>query len=91
MAAAIGSNRAAGYQLAADEPVMPVGGFNGSDPSPTLAEFQAFVAAGQVHYFIAGGTFGQGMGGSQDAERIAQWVASTLPAGRRSAARPCTT
>ena len=51
-AAAIGSNSAAGVQLASGRPVMAIGGFNGSDPSPTLAEFQADVAAGKVHYFL---------------------------------------
>ena len=55
VAAAVGSNSASGYQLASEEPVMAIGGFNGSDPSPTLAEFQAYVAAGEIHYFIAGG------------------------------------
>ena len=39
-AAAVGSNNAAGYQLASGAPVMAVGGFNGTDPSPTLEEFQ---------------------------------------------------
>ena len=28
------------------------GGFNGTDPAPTLAQFQADVAAGAVHYFV---------------------------------------
>ena len=55
VAAAVGSNSASGYQLATEEPVMAIGGFNGSDPSPTLAQFQAYVAAGEIHYFIAGG------------------------------------
>ena len=41
MAAAIGSQNAAGLQLATELPVMAIGGFNGSDPSPTLAQFQA--------------------------------------------------
>ena len=27
---------------------MPLGGFNGSDPSPTLAQFQKWVAEGKV-------------------------------------------
>ena len=36
-AAAVTSNQAAGYQLAVDAPVMAVGGFNGTDPAPTLA------------------------------------------------------
>ena len=34
VAAAIGSNEAAGYQLATGHSVMPIGGFNGTDPSP---------------------------------------------------------
>ena len=39
---------------------MAIGGFNGSDPSPTLEQFQAYVAAGRIHYFIGGGNFGGG-------------------------------
>ena len=34
---------------------MSIGGFNGTDPSPTLAQFQAYVAQHKIHYFIAGG------------------------------------
>jgi 4-amino-4-deoxy-L-arabinose transferase-like glycosyltransferase len=64
VAAAVGSNSAAGYQLATQQPVMAIGGFNGSDPSPTLAQFRAWVAAGRIHYFIAGGAaLGGGPGG----------------------------
>ncbi|MCW2792485.1 MAG: glycosyl transferase [Nocardioides sp.] len=64
VAAAVGSNSASGYQLATEEPVMAIGGFNGSDPSPTLAQFQQYVANGQIHYFIAGGGgLGGGPGG----------------------------
>ena len=33
-AAVVGSNNAAGYQLATELPVMAVGGFNGTDPAP---------------------------------------------------------
>ncbi|HEX4443582.1 MAG TPA: glycosyltransferase family 39 protein [Galbitalea sp.] len=73
VAAAIGSNSAAGYQLAAQQAVMPVGGFNGSDPSPTLAEFRADVAAGKIHYFI-GGSVGAANGGSSASESIESWV-----------------
>ena len=43
-AAAIGANNASGYQLASEQPVMAIGGFNGSDPSPTLAQFKQYVA-----------------------------------------------
>ncbi|WP_067571361.1 glycosyltransferase family 39 protein [Nocardia acidivorans] len=73
VAAAIGSNSAAGFQLATQLPVMPVGGFNGSDPSPTLEQFQRYVANGDIHYFIAGGGFGSNRSGSHSAE-ITRWV-----------------
>ncbi|MFD8111985.1 glycosyltransferase family 39 protein [Streptomyces microflavus] len=63
-AAAVGAQNAAGYQLATGEPVMAIGGFNGSDPSPTLAQFKKYVAEGKVHYFVSGGT-GGGMGGGE--------------------------
>jgi 4-amino-4-deoxy-L-arabinose transferase-like glycosyltransferase len=79
VAAAIGSNSAATYQLATVASVMPIGGFNGSDPSPTLAEFQADVAAGKIHYFIAG-SVGQSNGGSDAASEISEWVESTFTA-----------
>jgi 4-amino-4-deoxy-L-arabinose transferase-like glycosyltransferase len=79
-AAAVGSNSAAGYQLATEEPVMAIGGFNGSDPSPTLAEFQQYVADGEIHYFIGGGGFGQSMGGSNSSSEIAAWVADSYTA-----------
>jgi hypothetical protein len=79
VAAAIGANSAAGFQLAANAPVMPIGGFNGSDPSPTLAQFQQYVESGQIHYFIGSGGF-RANGGSQDSEQIAQWVAQNFTA-----------
>jgi hypothetical protein len=55
VAATVGSNTASGYQLATEEPVMAIGGFNGSDPSPSLDEFQDSVGGGEIHYFIADG------------------------------------
>jgi 4-amino-4-deoxy-L-arabinose transferase-like glycosyltransferase len=79
-AAAVGSNTAAGYQLATEQPVMAIGGFNGSDPSPTLAEFQAYVADGDIHYFIGGGGFGRSMGGSDASGSIASWVEESFTA-----------
>ena len=57
-------------------PVMAIGGFNGSDPSPTLAQFQADVQAGEIHYFLAGGGFGQQNGGSDASSQINSWVAA---------------
>jgi len=78
-AAAIGSNTAAGYQLATGLAVMPLGGFNGSDPSPTFAEFQKLVADHQVHWFI-GSSVGVANGGSAAASSIATWVAAHFTA-----------
>ncbi|WP_327384472.1 ArnT family glycosyltransferase [Streptomyces sp. NBC_01207] len=61
-AAAIGSQNAASYQLASGVPVMPIGGFNGSDPSPTLEQFQKYVRDGKIHWFIGQST---GAGGAE--------------------------
>ncbi|MFK4247086.1 ArnT family glycosyltransferase [Micromonospora chokoriensis] len=79
VAATIGSNNASGYQLATGDPVMPIGGFNGSDPSPTLAQFQGYVADGKIHYFVGGGGF-RANGGSSSSQEIAAWVAETFTA-----------
>ncbi|MEU3410959.1 glycosyltransferase family 39 protein [Streptomyces sp. NPDC006658] len=76
VAASVGSQNAASYQLATGDPVMAIGGFNGTDPSPTLAQFEKYVADGRIHYFIAGG--GMGGGGSGTASRISSWVQSTF-------------
>ncbi len=73
-AATTGSQSAATYQLASGVPVMAIGGFTGSDPSPTLAQFQAYVAAGDVHYFVAGGGMGGGRGGQGTSSEISTWV-----------------
>jgi 4-amino-4-deoxy-L-arabinose transferase-like glycosyltransferase len=92
VAAAVGANSAAGYQLAAGSSVLAIGGFNGSDPSPTLAEFKDLVAAGRIHYFIAGGaggsggpggrggpgSAGPGLGGSGGSSAITSWVEETF-------------
>ncbi|WP_063126108.1 glycosyltransferase family 39 protein [Nocardia fusca] len=77
-AATISANGAAGYQLATELPVMPIGGFNGSDPSPTLEQFQQYVASGQIHYFIGGGSGPGGRQGTTSA--ISQWVADNFTA-----------
>ncbi|MEU1791160.1 glycosyltransferase family 39 protein [Streptomyces sparsogenes] len=78
VAAAIGSQNAAGYQLATEEPVMAIGGFNGSDPSPTLAQFKEYVEQGRIHYFISSGGMG-GMGGGPGggngtSAQISSWI-----------------
>ena len=75
-AAVVGDQTAAGYILSTDTAVMSIGGWSGSDDSPTLAQFEAYVAAGDVHYFISGGGMGGGQGGAgtSSTSAITAWV-----------------
>jgi 4-amino-4-deoxy-L-arabinose transferase-like glycosyltransferase len=75
-AATMGSQEAASLQLASGRPVMAMGGFSGGDPAPSLAQFQAYAAAGKIHYFIAGG----GVAGPGDSGSIATWVQANFTA-----------
>jgi len=79
----IGSQSAANYILSTNTSVMAIGGWSGSDASPTLAQFKAYVAAGDITYFIAGGDGrGGGMGGSTDSSssQITSWVEQNFTA-----------
>jgi hypothetical protein len=67
----VGDQSAAGLELAARKAVMAVGGWSGDDPSPTLAEFEKYVAKGEIRYYVAGGGMG---GGSGPAGQIGSWV-----------------
>jgi 4-amino-4-deoxy-L-arabinose transferase-like glycosyltransferase len=64
-AATDGSDSAASMELATGGiPVMAIGGFRGTDPAPSLAQFEKLVAAHKIHYYVAGGGgFGGGGGG----------------------------
>jgi 4-amino-4-deoxy-L-arabinose transferase-like glycosyltransferase len=76
-AAVVGAQNAASYQLATEDPVMAIGGFNGTDPSPTLAQFKKYVTDGKIHYFISTGSTGGAAGGSSStgaASKITSWV-----------------
>jgi 4-amino-4-deoxy-L-arabinose transferase-like glycosyltransferase len=74
-AATVGAESAAPFQLASREPIMAIGGFNGTDAAPSLAEFKDMVAGHEIHYFIGANsdTFG---GGAADAEAITTWVST---------------
>ena len=71
-AATVGDQSAASLELASGKAVMAIGGWSGSDPAPTLAQFKAYVAAGDISYYVAGGGGGPGGGNSE----IANWVAA---------------
>lgn len=46
--------------------VLPIGGFNGRDPAPTLAAFQQLITDGSLRYVLTSGgsPFGGGFGGA---------------------------
>lgn len=71
---------AAPLELATGRAVMALGGFNGGDPAMTLARFERLVAAGKIHYYVAGGGFGGGPAGRGGADAIESWVASEFRA-----------
>ncbi|WP_366557217.1 hypothetical protein [Pseudonocardia sp. SCN 73-27] len=75
------SQSAASLELATGTAVMSTGGWSGSDSAITLAEFQAEVAAGNIHYWIGDGQ-GGGPGGGSDStsSQIAAWVEATFTA-----------
>ncbi|MCW2686640.1 MAG: family glycosyltransferase, 4-amino-4-deoxy-L-arabinose transferase [Mycobacterium sp.] len=80
-AASIGSMTASSLELKTGASIMAVGGFTGADNSPTLAQFQQYVADGQVRYFIAGGGMGGQHGGrSGSSGEISTWVQKNFTA-----------
>ena len=82
LVATFGSQSSAPIIIATGQPVMTIGGFNGSDPAPTLAQFQRLVAEGKVRYvLVSGGPGGGGLAGGPDGgnattRSISQWVAA---------------
>jgi hypothetical protein len=73
------SSNAAALELSSDTAVMAIGGFSGTDPVPTLAQFQDDVAAHRVTYYVTNNTVGHHTGwaarGHVDIER---WVAANF-------------
>lgn len=57
---------------------MAIGGFSGQGGNLSLAQFEAYVKAGDIHYYIAsggGGGFGGGAGrGGSSTSSITSWV-----------------
>ncbi|TDD57732.1 glycosyltransferase family 39 protein [Kribbella antibiotica] len=73
-AAAVTSDAAGPVQIAAEVPVMAIGGFIGTDPTPSLSQFKELVAQGKVHYFISGNRGGRGGTSSE----ITTWVSQNF-------------
>ena len=72
-----GSTAAASLELATGQPVMAMGGFNGSDPAPTVQQLATWVAQGRLRFIAVGGN-GPGAFGGGDASASARsaWVTS---------------
>ena len=74
VAATVGSEAAAPLELATGGAVMAIGGFNGTDPWPTLAVFEGLVAKHEIHYYV--GQDSESFGGGQSSSAITKWVAA---------------
>ncbi len=73
------SSAAAGLELSTHTAVMAIGGFTGSDPVPTLSQFQADVAAHQIGYYVAPNNNGHGPGfGANSHTDITNWVTANF-------------
>ncbi len=73
-AASYASQTAARLQLESGRPVMPLGGFAGSDPSPTLEEFINEVEAGNICYFVQQEAFLEVQATESASTAISAWV-----------------
>jgi 4-amino-4-deoxy-L-arabinose transferase-like glycosyltransferase len=75
-----GASQAANLELASGTNVIALGGWNGGDPYPTLAQFQGMVDRGEIGYFISGGMGGGAGGGRGGSSEVATWVAENFQA-----------
>jgi 4-amino-4-deoxy-L-arabinose transferase-like glycosyltransferase len=77
------------YILVTGQEVMPMGGFSGSVPEPTLARVQELVRTGQLRFFLVGGNGGFVGAGAGDSTStvgtILAWVQSSCKAVTASA------
>jgi len=77
---------AASYIIETGDNILPIGGFDGSDPSPTLNQFKKYVADGQIRFVLSSGSAGgRGLGqsgsgsvttasGRDNSSEIQSWV-----------------
>jgi 4-amino-4-deoxy-L-arabinose transferase-like glycosyltransferase len=79
IAATEGSQEAAPIELATGgDAVVAIGGFNGTDPAPSLAEFESMVAQHEIHYYVGQGS--DSFGGGTGSSAIASWVTAHFTA-----------
>lgn len=77
LVAVASANESAAIQLTSGQPVMALGGFNGSDTPLTLEQFKQLVKAGKVKYYAIS-SYGRGGGGPGGGNNeITTWVKQT--------------
>jgi 4-amino-4-deoxy-L-arabinose transferase-like glycosyltransferase len=75
LVAATGSQTTASIIIASGKPVVTIGGFNGSDPAPTVSQLASMVAKGELkHVLVSSGGFGGGGPGGGSNSELTQWV-----------------
>jgi 4-amino-4-deoxy-L-arabinose transferase-like glycosyltransferase len=75
--AANSSQQAGTIELATGLPVMAMGGFTGSDPTPTLDQLKSYVTSGKLRFVLvdgAGGFGGAGFGGGSSTTDRSAWI-----------------
>jgi 4-amino-4-deoxy-L-arabinose transferase-like glycosyltransferase len=70
--AAVGSQTTSQVIIDTGEPVVTIGGFSGSDPTPTASQLAKLVADGELKYVLL--SDGGGMGGRGASDALTTWV-----------------
>jgi hypothetical protein len=86
-AAMVGSETAANYQLESKRSVLPIGGFDGTDPFPTLEQFQIMVDGGKVGALVIQELPPLTLEGRGESARIVEWVRARYSAEQVGAAQ----
>ncbi|WP_427006591.1 ArnT family glycosyltransferase [Pseudarthrobacter sp. H2] len=81
-AAVVGSETAANYQLESGRAVLPLGGFDGTDPFPTLEQFKVLVGQGRVGSVVIQNLPPLTLEGRGESARIVEWVRERFTAER---------
>jgi 4-amino-4-deoxy-L-arabinose transferase-like glycosyltransferase len=75
------SSNAADLELSSGTAVMAIGGFSGTDPTPTLPEFKDDVANHRIGFYVSANSVGHSPGwNSHSHTDIAKWVQANFPA-----------
>ncbi|WP_175637441.1 ArnT family glycosyltransferase [Sinomonas mesophila] len=77
-AATLPAQTAANWQLAAERPILPLGGFSAADPFPNLEKFKSMAAMGAICYFVDYPELDPVLAERPEMKRIIDWVRSAF-------------